>query len=368
MTSAMKTNAPICKKVLLPALPLLLLLTAAGCRKEVSPGEETPRFPVELTIGFGNDAGTRTGASAVLTEAEKTVQRMQLLVYAHRRGITYLEKELSLAKFSTGTDDYGQTVLTGLSPVELTAGQKTILISINGPLMEAPSVPDDFLDSGPYLISLYNSPSRYFWLFGSVSAMIDSGTSRLDLRVRRLVGRVSITGITNRLTGGQSVSSIYAFLANAPAQMNASPDPYAESYIMNPGGRVGSIPWNGVENPSVSFITGLGINTSSCSEMAQSIPEIPSGGVYTTPCYLYACAMHDAIPHSPWLILAATIDGAIFYYNIPLERFEANVNQNVSITLRSLGSPEPCIPNDPGAWTISILPNNWRAETGEETI
>lgn len=368
----MNKNASICHNLsFLLLLPGLLLLTLAGCRKHSLPEmEDEPGISVDLTIGLGDHLlATRAGASAGLTEAETAINRIQLMIYHHRGSTVYLEKELNFGHFVEGTDDNGIPQLRTLSPIELIAGAKTILVSINGPINAAPSSPEAFELSGPYLISSFNNPEVQFWLYGSLSTIINKQTSGLDLHVRRLVGRISITAISNNLSGGQDISSIYAFLANAAGHMYASPEPYPESYIFNPDGRVGSVPWNGDHSPKGSYITGKGICTSVCSElMSQTIPAIPSGEVYATPRYLYACPQHEDIPWSPWLVLAAEIDGVFFYYNIPVDRFQANVNQNVSITLRSLGSPEPCVPNDPGAYEISLIPDGWRAESGEEII
>ena len=96
MTHAMKMIAQICLRFP-PLLALLPLLLSEGCEKQPEEAN-APLYPVEFTIGF--ESGTRAGAgSSELTAEESTIQRVQFMVFAHRAGTTYLEKELTYGQF-----------------------------------------------------------------------------------------------------------------------------------------------------------------------------------------------------------------------------------------------------------------------------
>lgn len=352
-------------------LLFLSLLFSGSCQKETEAltSAEEPPCAVRLTIGLEQDNGTRGGSGAPTTNAENAISQLRLMIFAQRGNVTYLEKALSLNQFSSDTGSNGESLLRGRDPVELTSGSKIFLVMANGPYFSSPALPETVLESGPYMLPTYNDPSSRFWLFDRKQVNISGSSSvSLTLNLIRLVGRVCLSGVANNLTGGQSISSIYAFLANAPVFMNASPLPYAHSNIANPDGRTGTITWNGATPSSLPFITGSGSQVSAHSSLlSQTLPSIAAGGLYDTPRYFYACPMHEDIPHEPWLVLAATIDGSLFYYNIPIGRFEANVNQDVFVTLRSLGSDEPCIPNDPGTFEIRPSPSTWEIENGGHT-
>ena len=183
----------------------------------------------------------------------------------------------------------------------------------------------------------------------------------------RKVARLALVNVTNSLPSGQNMTNVFCFIANARNNF-CTPYSYISgngAYVDNAMGRTTSTSHN---NDPATLTSGYiaSYNTVMHKElMGANLGTITNGSSFTTPKLMYSCPVPPAAgqtyAYRPWLIIGATINGTLYYYNLPLPDLEENTSYTVGATITALGADRPCVELETGTVNISITKQPWQA-------
>lgn len=315
-------------------LTTVLLLAGACTPLEDAPAAESEAASVPIRI--------RPSSVTPLTGS------LQLLVFSIR-GAQPVDTYYRTDAFF-GNLDGSLTVTTGL---------RRIAAVLQGPDLSAVS---DYPGLRDWTYELGSDhPDSAPLLYASVVTPVCEGMAPVELTVGRQVGRVAVLDICNRLCGRQEIRQLYLFLANASGEAALGRDCLDAPLRIHPDGHTGTAAgaddsWSG--RPLLDGTTG---RIASVSETATGYTDLSYDSSTGALPALYSCP--TPAEWQPWLVIAADIEGSVYYYNIRLSPFRKDVSQQFSLTLRALGSEIPCVDNAPGTFDMAASVEEWTPVT-----
>ena len=320
-------------------LTAVLLLTGACTQLEDVPAPETEPTAVPLRIRPAS-ANTLTGS-------------LQLLVF-DSRGTQPVNTYYRSDGYSGAFD----------GTLTVTSGIKTIAAVLRGPDLSAVS---DYpgLEEWTYELGSDN-PDAAPLLFASHIVMVDEGMPPVELAVGRQVGQVTVLNIYNRLCGRQEIRRLYLYLANASAEAALGRDCLAAPLRVHPDGHTGTAAATDDSWASRPLLDGTEGRCAAIRETATGNISLSYGASTGALPALYSCPTPAG--WQPWLVIAAEIEGTVYYYNIRLSPFRKDVSQQFSLTLRTLGSEAPCVDNDSGTFDMTASVVDWTRQDGDVNI
>lgn len=330
------------RKIILAAAAAVASLTS--CNKEIIPDiQDSSESSTEIVVRVPQIA---TKASSTLADNENSVKTLQ--VYVFNSNGTKLESYAS----TTGTE----------ATVKVAVGDKMIAAVVN-----AASITDaTSLAVLKNKVSMLtdNSTAGGFVMFGETTKTVTSG-STVDVAVSRLVARVVLSKITNKIDLPQyqnetmKIKGVYLVNAVGKTNLGSSYDPQASDYL-NKKVR---------ENGTPTLLGGL---------FSQAAP-VALNGSYSTQTRMYSCpnnASSDSQADA-WskrftrVVVEVEFAGETWYYPITLDRgLQASYSYEIpELVITRLGSTSPDLPLVIGSVTYKISVNPWTlTDMGTVTI
>ena len=305
------------KKTINLAAALGAITLLAGCTENIPSGIEKEYSEALLTVSL-SPSSTKFSA-----DEESAISGIQIFVFDSK-------------------GDF-ETKKSGDSPVlelSCTQGRKTIWALAAAPSLN-PATERELLETVTRLED--NAPGA-FVMSGSRSLEV-SGSTSVEITIKRYVARVSLGRITNSLSGVYASREFVVrgvYLTNVAG--NTTYGLSAPTLWYNKMGKD--------SNPAETLISCSGV----------------SDGEYTF--YPYPNPSESDASGGTWssrhtkLVVEASIGGAICYYPIVLPVLQRNKTYTITeLTVTMPGSDNPDIPIDKGSLNFNILVEDW--ETGQ---
>lgn len=339
-------------------------LAACGKAETTAPAAQ----PGEGSITFSviPQDGPETKAVAAYTAPqtyETQLNRVQVLVFGSDGKINCYR---DLGKQLSGT-------------VSTTSGAKTVYAVVNGPDLSGTATLSALEGTALDLSANGTDASKGFVMAGKSTCNVASGTVNCAVAVSRLAARVVLKSVTNRLPASYGALKVErVFLSNIAGNQNLSGSA-SPSVWYNRNGRKD-------ETPLVqSHIIDGSTYQASCPDLTfrSSGSSVENGGTHepATPYLLYGYANASTAAPAGFsasfsaqrtvLVVAATIEGRLYYYPVVLDSspIERNTTYTVALTVTSLGSDDPNKPVDKGTAGVTVSVDGWKAgATYDETI
>lgn len=328
-------------------MALVAMLAAAGCSKDGHSVADTGTqvFPLEISAPVAGKVRTMTTAN------ETAVSSLQVFVF-RENGV--LE--------AYGKSDGSKVI------AECTSGMKTIVALANAP--DITDISDK--SSLDMKVSRLEDNRDAFVMYGSYSAEITSASGTVTVPVTRLVARISIQKITNRLSlpqySNSSVQIKKIYLINVAGDM-----------IYGDTGEYGHD-----KSVKSGYVPSVWLNKGKCDGDGDmpallSSGELKSasaahGSSYTASHYFYCypnpassdASVPDGKSGYTRLVVEVSVEGRVFYYPVSIPGIENNHTYNISeLVITKLGSEDPNVPVSYDSASFSITVNPW--ESGSDS-
>lgn len=345
---------------------LILAASAAaailsGCNKSDNQAATYEVHEAELHLSVSEDTGSTKAVDAgeytVAETYEKQVNSVQVFVF---------EGESIVAYKNLGTQT-SSTISTKVGP-------KTVWAVVNGPDLKSVKTLTELTGKAIRLEDNKKDASRGFIMSGSSSVELAAGESTCNIKVSRLVSRITLKEIKNSLPAGYGAITIErAFLANVVGNQSiggtASPNLW-----YNKEGRADESPRN-----SSHIIDGAAYKASAeeLTFVNAGSASISNGGTLaalsTKPYMFYTFPNSSTAEVNGYtaagggqrsvLVIVARIDGQVSYYPVVLKTgaLERNKTYNVGVELTGPGSSDPNIPVVKGNINVYISVEGWVA-------
>jgi len=233
----------------------------------------------------------------------------------------------------------------------------------------------------------YNSHDDLI-MIGYADLEVNSETASTTINVRRLVSRVSIRTVTNKLS--QDLTLKAAYLTNVVGNQVLGETASASTWYNRYG--LTEVPTSDIEGHTITTSTG-------CEPAVKTIGSSVEAGASTTlsECYLYcypntlatrqADQYEEGTAFSPtatYVVLeaVAATDGKTRYYQFPLSynaedkrkmfgiegALDANHAYSVDVTIKTLGSEKITDLTTDGFLTVTITVIDWNTSSGVQTF
>lgn len=328
-------------------MALVAMLAAAGCSKDGHSVADTGTqvFPLEISAPVAGKVRTMTTAN------ETAVSSLQVFVF-RENGVL---------------EAYGKSDGSKVT-AECTSGMKTIVALANA--ADITDISDKA--SLDMKVSRLEDNRDAFVMYGSYSAEITSASGTVTVPVTRLVARISIQKITNRLSLPQySNSSVLIkkiYLINVAGDM-----------IYGDTGEYGHD-----KSVKSDYVPSVWLNKGKCDGDGDmpallSSGELKSasaahGSSYTASHYFYCypnpassdASVPDGKSGYTRLVVEVSVEGRVFYYPVSIPGIENNHTYNISeLVITKLGSEDPNVPVSYDSASFSITVNPW--ESGSDS-
>lgn len=357
----------------------MMAILSSSCTKEgPSPAKDTTTEPERVLVTFDiatDDTAapdTKVAPYTDLLDYEKEIS--EILLYVYKTNSWYTAATSQLEAVLT-TDDFNISTVSGVPravakhPIELTAGYKSFVVLINPPALsfnESVNYPytRQWIWSAWYQVTNVYSKGSPFFMYGELKTQLTNATGQtITVPTKRKCARITLSSITNNLEAGYSISNVYCVLCNARRHFDLY-DVNIDSgsaYVDNPKG-YGTGLSQSTDPATLTSGTYIPAAINGAYIYSTHIDDvIANGATYSTKQIMYSGAVSptyaDAYP--PYLVVAARINGAQYYYNIPMPNYEENSAYTVALTINKLGADIPCVEHETGTVTASITMGTW---------
>ena len=342
----------------------------AACSKEpvssaiVSPSEEGVG-QISFTVAGDEPAETRAVTAYTTAQTyESQVNKVQVFVFGSDGAINFYQ--------NLGTSTSGS--------ISTTAGTKTVWAVVNGPDLSTIGTLSALQATAVDLSANSTTASTGFVMAGSSTVSVtNGGTASCAITVSRLVSRVALSTVVNKLPQSYGAITIdRVFLCNVVGNQNLAGNAAASTWY-NKNGRADESTRNAAHiidgstyKASCETLTYKGVSQS----VANGAAHTPS-----TPYLFYSFPNSSTAAPSGFqstfaaqrsvLTVVATISGKTYYYPVVLDNatLERNKSYTVGLTITGLGSEDPNKPVEKGSLSASITVSGWTAGANyDETI
>ena len=339
----------------------------AACSKEpvgsaIVPQEEGS---IVFTVAGEDPAATKAVSAYTTSQTyESQVNKVQLFVFGSDGAINFYQ--------NLGTSTSGS--------ISTTAGTKTVWAVVNGPDLSTIGTLSALQATAVDLSANSTTASTGFVMAGSASVTVTSGgTANCAITVSRLVSRVALSSIVNKLPQSYGAITVdRVFLSNVVGNQNLAGSAAASTWY-NKNGRADESTRNTAHiidgstyKASCEALTYKGVGQS----VANGASHIPS-----TPYLFYSFPNSSTTAPTGFqstfaaqrtvLTVVATVSGKKYYYPVVLDNatLERNKTYTVGLTITGLGAEDPNKPVEKGTISASITVSGWTAGAGyDETI
>ena len=342
-----------------------LTIAFAACSKQQTAPDEAATCGT-ISVSVAPQDGIQTKAVTAYTTAqtyETQVNSVQVFVFGADGKINFYK--------NLGTQLSGS--------VSTTSGTKTVYAVVNGPDLSGVATISALEATAIDLSANSTTASKGFVMAGKGSCTVSAGTVSCAVAVSRLAARVALRSVINKLPesyGSLKVERV--FLSNVAGNQNLGGSATVSTWYNKEGRKD--------ESPLVQshIIDGSADTASGPERTFRAVGSTgANGGTLepSTPFLFYGYANSSTAaprgfsasfsPQRSVLVVAATIDGRLYYYPVVLDNatIERNTTYTVGLTVTSLGSDDPNKPVDKGSADITVSVDGWKAgATYDETI
>lgn len=339
----------------------------AACSKEPVGSAIVTQEKGSIVFTLAGDEPAVTRAVTAYTESqpyEKQVNKVQLFVFGSDGAINFYQ---NLGTATSGT-------------ISTTAGAKTVWAVVNGPDLSTIGTLSALQATAVDLSANSTTTSTGFVMAGSNTVTVtNGGTANCAITVSRLVSRVALSSIVNKLPQSYGAITVdRVFLSNVVGNQNLAGNAAASTWY-NKNGRADESTRNATHiidgstyKASCEALTYKGVGQS----VANGATHSPS-----TPYLFYSFPNSSTVAPSGFqstfsaqrtvLTVVTTISGKTYYYPVVLDNatLERNKAYTVGLTITGLGSEDPNKPVEKGSLSATITVSDWIAgEVYDETI
>lgn len=298
---------------------LLIFAAMAGlvsCSVATSPDQE----PIVINVGV-KSPNVHTKATMTGSTGENRISSIQVFVFKQNQNAYMLE---AAAKAESSSVE-----------VTVTAGTKDVLVLVNEPV-DYTSETDRSTILAKVSDLADNTPSSMV-MMGQASCNVSTAERTIEVPVNRLVSRVRLCKVTNKLQNGYAGKNIKlsrVFLTSVAAAVPYSPDAASSGYYATEG-IASELDLNGQGVSSAAVKTA--VNSLIYKNVSSDI--IADGASYSTPIPLYGYP-NDGTGTKTHLVVELEINGNYFTYPLELPPMERNCTCEVSeLVVTAIGNP-----------------------------
>ncbi len=323
-------------------LAALAVVGLAACSEKIENGQEFPEKKVNVGLSVSCDMDTKVSG----VSGETKVNDLQVFVFGSNN-------RLEAYKHEKGKS----SLVLGLFP-----GQKKLHVLVNAPKV---SNIVDYEDLYTKVSELKDNSADNFVMEGYKSLKVGNEDFSTDLQASRLVSKVSLVKIENKL------DDIYGNLEFTVSR----------AYLTNVAGDRGySAEGHPAAAPSLWFHKMKYVSSDGISDLTMADykdEKIMKSKSYTTAQHFYCYpnpTEQDSV-NEKWsirftkLVVEIKLGGELYYYPLPLGKLEQNTAYQVSLAVTHPGSNDPDTPYNQDSGTFDIKVVDWN--TGkpiDETI
>ena len=345
------------------------VLALASCNKDLEPAS-TSKIAEQgygiLEISVNPEQAPMTKAVSAYTTSqtfESQVNKIQLFVFDEAGDLNFYK-------------DLGTTTSASINT---TQGAKTVWAVVNGPDLSDIKTMASLKAKAVDLSANSRTAATGFVMSGSNTCTVGASTASCAITVKRLAARVALVSVKNDLPAGYGALKIErVWLSNVVGNQNIEGSASPATWY-NKEGRADESTRN-----AAHIIDG---NTykASCPDLTfKSVAQTVNNGSSYAPSspdlfYTYANTATAApdgfkatfVAQRSVLVVAATVDGTLYYYPVILDSgvISRNTSHTVALTISGLGSDDPNKPVEKGSISATISVAGWEAgAVYEETI
>lgn len=340
----------IMKKILTLSLAAASVLLLASCSKE----ENGTAVSLEsYTVSIGVDLGSATRAEAYLDEQdyEKATNSVQYLIFdedgklvAHRDVTTTDAQDFNLKK-----------------------GKKAIYVVVNGSDLSSVTTRSELLGKVYSLADDSRTASKGFQMVSDAKTVtVGKSTPATTLQVHRVAARVALVSVKNNLSvtpGALKIERVW--LSNVAGEWSAA-DGFSVGTWYNRQGRS--------DDTQSHIIDGSTYKAEAEAMTFKTIgQDIAKGETYkpASPDLFYCYPNASANTPDGWTaswpadgqktlcVIAARVDGTLYYYPIVINSMESNRTYTIYATISNIGSDDPNKPITSDAASINVTVDPW---------
>lgn len=330
-------------KKLIYLIAVLPLLLANACAKEDTSTENVQPIiskRVALNVGVDGlgDSNLTTKASSASAN-ETTVASLQIFVF----------------KTDGSLDAYGTGTSSSLS-LSVTTGTRDIYAIVNAPSLNTIRTKSALLDATSNLTDNLTN----FVMTGAKLAQPISAASSISIAVSRLVARLAISKITNKMASVQYQSDAFVvtkiYVINVAGANNYGVTSLGSTWynqMKYVSGAADAILYDAVTSGTIAYNASL--------SSAHYFYVYPNSTATDTQSTTWG-------PRFTRLVVEATLGGKTYYYPISIPSIQQNKTYTVSeLTITRPGSDSPDIPVSSATCTFSVTVTDWAAASGTGT-
>ena len=345
----------IMKKILTLSLAAACVLLPASCNKLFQGEENAASVPLEsYTVSIGVDLGASTRADAYTDEMdyEKATNSVQYLIFdedgklvAHRDVATTDAQDFNLKK-----------------------GKKAIYVVVNGADLSGITAKSELLGRVYSLADDSRTASKGFQMVSDeYTVSVDKSTPATTVKVHRIAARVALVSVKNNLSlspGALRVERVW--LSNVAGDWGSSAPSVGTWY--NRQGRS--------DSEQSHIIDGSTYKAEAEAMTFKAIgQDIAKGGLYqpASPDLFYCYPNASANTPDGWTaswpadgqktlcVIAASVDGTLYYYPVVINTVESNKTYTIYATISNKGSDDPNKPITSDAASINVTVDPWES-------
>ncbi len=302
----------------------------ASCSEKVGYELETERKSVDLNVEI---SCTETKAVGVTEDVEKKVNSVQVFVFGEGN-------RLEASKRETGTSSVKMGIFSG---------RKTVVAVVNAP--ELSGISD--LNALSTKVSDFKENSiGNFVMVGKETYDVGVEGATIPVKVKRLVSKVSLTKVVNKLSGTYGEMSFKvtrAFLVNVAGSYAY----YSESST--------------VPEPTTWYHKRDYMEADGIRELAYgdySSATVDASAIHHFYCYPNSTAKDSSVK-GDWtsrytrLVVEVELDEKPYYYPVNLKNMVSNYIYEVELTVTRPGSLDPDLPYNEESATVNVSVLPW---------
>lgn len=354
--------------IILAALMGVFALTS--CNKDLEPAgsgksSQMAEYGI-LDISVKGEEALMTKAVSAYTTAqtyESQINKIQLFVFDSAGDLNYYK--------NLGT--------TTSASINTTQGAKTVWAIVNGPDLSDIKTMAALKAKAVDLADNSKTAATGFVMSGSNTCTVGASTASCAITVKRIAARVALVSVKNELPAGYGSLKIErVWLSNVVGNQNLEGSASPATWY-NKEGRADESTRN------ATHIIDGSTYKASCPDLTfKSIAQtVNNGSSYapSTPDLFYCYANSSATAPDGFkstfaaqrsvLVIAATVDGTLYYYPVILDSgvISRNTSHTVALTISGLGSDDPNKPVEKGSISATVSVAGWEAgAVYEETI
>lgn len=328
------------------------------CGEDESQSHET-KATLDIALDLSGGQTKAVDAFAGSQQYEKQVNRVQVLVFD-------ADGRLNAYK------DSGSSTSTSVS---VSYGVKRVWAVVNGPDLSGIASESALQAREVTLGDNSTTASVGFVMAGATSCTVSSGTEAVSISVSRLVSRIALQKITNRLPAAYGPVTVErVILTNVVGNQNICGTAEAGRWH-NLGGRKDGA------TSSDQIIDGTTTPAAYPELTFRSVgSQVKNGGSLTPAApYLFYCYPNSSKSESEGyepgmgerktrLVVVATVAGIRYYYPVTVDTPERNKTYTIELTIAGLGSADPERPVVKGSISAAISVQGWSAGASYEEI